>query len=89
MTPCPDTGCDDPTFNVADNIGIVLYEGPYDPQFDSSNPPDHKPPYQNFTFPVPTNYAAGQDVVLSVTHLSIVAVCNESVAEHFPLIDEE
>ncbi|EMD40611.1 hypothetical protein CERSUDRAFT_91348 [Gelatoporia subvermispora B] len=72
---CPQTaaGCNDPTFDIQNNIGIVLYEGPFNPQFDNSTPPDHKPPHQNFTVTAP---GTSGEWYLSVSHLSIVAAGN-------------
>ncbi|KDQ51242.1 hypothetical protein JAAARDRAFT_140580 [Jaapia argillacea MUCL 33604] len=62
---CNTGGCIDP----ASALGIVLYTGPYNPQY--SSPPDQKPPHQNFSVQVPTSFTPGK-ATLSVTHLALI-----------------
>ena len=52
-------------------LGDLMYSGPFDPQYDNSDPA--KPPHQNFTITVPESFTSGQ-VSLGVVHLSIVGV---------------
>ncbi|EIN13075.1 hypothetical protein PUNSTDRAFT_131299 [Punctularia strigosozonata HHB-11173 SS5] len=72
LRPCnPDCS---PT-DIDDDLGLVLYGGPYNPQF--SNVTDHKPPHQNFTFTVPASFDG--TAVLSVFHVAVVAAANALV----------
>ena len=63
---CPSAGCD----ALDDGVGAILFEGPFNPQFDPNQP--FKQPHQNFTVTVPT-FFSGQ-VMLSATHLMLVGV---------------
>ncbi|KAJ7723304.1 hypothetical protein DFH07DRAFT_783623 [Mycena maculata] len=60
-------GCPSP----ADDIGDVLYNGPYNPQFQEATP--GKPPYQNFSVAIPGSVPSGP-AQLSVVHLSLVGL---------------
>ncbi|CCM04903.1 uncharacterized protein FIBRA_07099 [Fibroporia radiculosa] len=71
LVQCPDQNCNSSGFNISQDIGYTLYYGPYNPQYDSIVPPDHKPPYQNFTVQVPTQFGSGDEVALSVTRLAL------------------
>lgn len=66
LVQCPDNNCQDPS--------STLYYGPYNPQYDSITPPEHKPPYQNFTVQAPTQLVSGQSLALSVTRLALFEV---------------
>ncbi|EED81041.1 predicted protein [Postia placenta Mad-698-R] len=74
LVQCPDNNCQDPSFNISQDIGSTLYYGPYNPQYDSITPPDHKPPYQNFTVQAPMQLVSGQSLALSVTRLALFEV---------------
>ncbi|KAI0923310.1 hypothetical protein AcV5_007390 [Taiwanofungus camphoratus] len=71
MTQCPHNDCNTPGFDVSQYLGQILYNGPYDPQYDNVTPPDHKQPHQNFTIQVPS-FSSGDEVAMSVTHLTLV-----------------
>lgn len=73
MTQCPHNDCNTPGFDVSQYLGQILYNGPYDPQYDNVTPPDHKQPHQNFTIQVPS-FSSGDEVAMSVTHLTLVEV---------------
>lgn len=74
ITACPSTGCDDPSFDISQDLGGILYQGPYNAQYDSSRGADGKPPHQNFTVQVPTYFTSGEEVALAVVHLALVEV---------------
>ena len=67
MNSCFSNGCTAPE----DVLGHVLYNGPYNPQFQSGE--EQKPPHQNFTVTVPSSLEMGP-AILSVTHLTLVGV---------------
>ncbi|KAH9841939.1 uncharacterized protein C8Q71DRAFT_355764 [Rhodofomes roseus] len=76
IVPCETSTCNSPTEDISTNLGplgVILYNGPYNPQYDSVSPPDHKPPHQNFTVQVPSWYRSGDSVALAVTHISLVS----------------
>ncbi|KAI0918246.1 hypothetical protein AcV7_007045 [Taiwanofungus camphoratus] len=87
MAGCPNNSCSAPGFNISQNLGDILYNGPYDPQYDNVAPPDHKPPHQNFTVQVPSFHGSGETVTLSVTHLTLVEVSgsSESISDLVPM----
>lgn len=58
-------------FDSSQRLGATLYNGPFNPQFQST--PRGAPPYQNFTVFVPPTLPAGP-AVLTLTHLSLVGV---------------
>ncbi|KAH9920444.1 uncharacterized protein B0H18DRAFT_881086 [Fomitopsis serialis] len=72
MVPCETSTCNSPNQDLSSELGYVLYNGPYSPQYDSITPPDHKPPYQNFSVQVPSWYTSGEHIALAVTHVSLV-----------------
>ncbi|EIN13077.1 hypothetical protein PUNSTDRAFT_98137 [Punctularia strigosozonata HHB-11173 SS5] len=58
--------------SAQEDIGSILYNGPYNPVFTLDDPATRfKPPHQNFTVTVPPAEISGL-AVLSVTHLSLV-----------------
>lgn len=67
MNSCTSTSCLSPD----EVMGHVLYNGPYDPQYQTGE--EEKPPHQNFTVTVPSSMTSGP-VILSVTHLTLVGV---------------
>lgn len=58
-------------FDASERLGTTLYNGPFNPQFQSA--PPGAPPHQNFTVFVPPTLPAGP-AVLTLTHLSLVGV---------------
>ncbi|KAF8989294.1 hypothetical protein BDQ17DRAFT_1177769, partial [Cyathus striatus] len=62
---CPTTTCTAP----ADNLGTILYSGPYNPKYES--PSGEKPPYQNFTVVVPMSMRTGRGQ-LGVVHFNLI-----------------
>ncbi|KAF8810214.1 hypothetical protein BYT27DRAFT_7135037 [Phlegmacium glaucopus] len=60
-------------------LGSILYNGPYDPQFQNSGPPN-KPPYQNFTVTIPPALALAP-AQLSVFHVALVGLGLEPLVE--------
>lgn len=88
LVQCPDNNCQDPSFNISQDIGSTLYYGPYNPQYDSITPPDHKPPYQNFTVQAPMQLVSGQSLALSVTRLALFEMAiGSSVYLQIPFIE--
>lgn len=80
LVQCPDNNCQDPS--------STLYYGPYNPQYDSITPPEHKPPYQNFTVQAPTQLVSGQSLALSVTRLALFEMAiGSSVYLQIPFIE--
>ncbi|KAJ6555133.1 hypothetical protein DFH09DRAFT_1085082 [Mycena vulgaris] len=64
-SPCPAT---------VDQIGDVLYDGPYNPLFHiSGSGPAHKAPFENFNITIPASASAGA-TQLTVTHLSLISL---------------
>ncbi|KAG1733235.1 uncharacterized protein EDB91DRAFT_1226207 [Suillus paluster] len=60
---CPTGYC----YNVSEDMGTVLYEGPYNPQLG----PDAYDLYQDFSVQVPASFATGQ-AQLGLAHFSLV-----------------
>ena len=58
-------------FDASERLGTTLYNGPFNPQYQSS--PPGAPPHQNFTVFVPPTIPEGA-AVLTLTHLSLVGV---------------
>ena len=76
IIPCDTATCNAPSQDLRTYLGPlsdILYNGPFDPQYDSIDPPDHKPPYQNFTVYVPTSVPNGP-AALALSHWSLVGV---------------
>jgi len=65
LRPCQSGGCGDP----ADSLGIVLYNGGFDPQYRVQG----KPPHQNFTITIPSTATKGK-AVLGLVHLALNGV---------------
>jgi len=63
---CGSTSCPPP----ADILGTLLYNGPYNPQFAPDSPP-FKPPHQNFTVTIPSNFPKGR-ALLAVYHIALI-----------------
>lgn len=61
-----------------ESMGIVLYNGPFNPEFHEYN----MPPYQNFSLLVPAS-AATQHGIVTVAHFSLVGV---SASSHLTLM---
>lgn len=74
MAPCPSDGCTSTSYNPANFLGQILYNGPYNPQPHPEDQPFYRPPYQNFTLPVPTSFTPGEKVAVIVTHFSLIGV---------------
>lgn len=66
---CPPTGCIDP----AEAMGILLYDGPYNPQYPTNHAPQDVP-QQNFTVNLPDALQRGQQALISVAHFSLYGV---------------
>ncbi|KAG6809476.1 hypothetical protein H0H92_016083 [Tricholoma furcatifolium] len=62
---CP-TG---PCYPVASSVGTPLYNGPYNPQFQSGSP--GKPPHQNFTITIPADTPVGK-AQLGIAHFMLL-----------------
>ncbi|KAG1725702.1 uncharacterized protein EDB91DRAFT_1167562 [Suillus paluster] len=60
---CPGTPCIDP----ADFMGQILYNGPFNPQYQGPL----GPPYQNFTVQIPSSIASGT-ALLGVAHVALI-----------------
>ena len=72
LNSCFNTTCPSPTSESDVIFGNILYNGPLNATYQT-NPPDHKPPHQNFTLTVPANVGAGT-AVLTVYHVSLIGV---------------
>ncbi|KZS99995.1 uncharacterized protein LAESUDRAFT_688689 [Laetiporus sulphureus 93-53] len=55
------------SFDTTQQLGDILYIGPYDPVYHSTE----WPPYQNFTVQIPASMSAGE-ASLSATHLALI-----------------
>lgn len=67
---CPDDSCAD--FEVSeDGVRNILFQGPFNPESDPSNP--EKPPFQDFTVTIPDFLSEGPSV-LSLVQLLTVGV---------------
>ncbi|EPQ52422.1 hypothetical protein GLOTRDRAFT_140188 [Gloeophyllum trabeum ATCC 11539] len=64
----------------AEEMGTILYSGPYAPQYTNASGTGEKPPHQNFSVAVP---ATGFDGValLSVGHVALVGAGNSPMFE--------
>ncbi|GLB41551.1 hypothetical protein LshimejAT787_1001510 [Lyophyllum shimeji] len=58
-----------PCHSPADGLGNILYNGGYKPQYNQ--PPDSKPPHQNFTVTIPSTLAKGK-ALLGVAHMTLI-----------------
>ncbi|KAF4617366.1 hypothetical protein D9613_006157 [Agrocybe pediades] len=72
---CQNAPCPTP---VGQGMGTVLYNGPFNPQFDST--PTGKPPHQNFTLFIPATFPKGP-AELIVFHKALVGVSQEPLTE--------
>ncbi|KAF8956514.1 hypothetical protein BDZ97DRAFT_1592478, partial [Flammula alnicola] len=72
---CHNTTCIPPN----DILGSILYNGPYNPQFQPSAPAS-KPPHQNFTVTIPPAVAKGR-AQLAVFHVSLIGAGPEPFTE--------
>jgi len=63
---CPDYACASP----ADIMGLILYNGGFDPEYRQPTSPQVQP-YQNFTVQIPTSARSGA-AQIGVTHVSLV-----------------
>ena len=78
MAPCPSNGCTDPSYDPSGDLGDILYNGPYDPEFHNGMPGVlNKPPYQNLTIEVPTSFTSGEQIALIATHLNLIGVSGQ------------
>ncbi|KDR82928.1 hypothetical protein GALMADRAFT_206658 [Galerina marginata CBS 339.88] len=75
LNSCHNTTCIPPK----DILGSILYNGPYNPQFQSTAPPS-KPPHQNFTVTIPSAIGKGR-AQLAVFHVSLVGAGPEPITE--------
>lgn len=66
---CPTGNC----FPVSEEMGTVLYAGPFNPQFGSGA----DDPYEDFSVQVPASFATGQ-AQLGLAHFNLIG------AENFP-----
>ncbi|KAG5635276.1 hypothetical protein H0H81_011839 [Sphagnurus paluster] len=63
-----------PCYPAAGGMGTVLYNGPYNPQYQASAP--HLPPHQNFTVTIPSTAAKGT-AHLNVAHVALTGVSDQ------------
>jgi len=68
IAPCSNNHCPDPS----QQLGSILYTGPFNPIAHPQDASGWKPPYQNFTVTVPEGLQGGEQVVLSVTHFALI-----------------
>ncbi|OCH88448.1 hypothetical protein OBBRIDRAFT_795216 [Obba rivulosa] len=61
------------SFDVTQDLGTVLYSGPYDPEFHDVPGLPNKPPYQNFSVQVPSSLPQGE-AALTVSHFSLIGL---------------
>jgi hypothetical protein len=61
--------CPDPT----EELGNVLYAGPFNPVFPPPTTPNHEP-QQNFTVTVPSFFQSGQTVQLAALVYTLIGV---------------
>ena len=75
MVRCPSSpgGCNAAGYDPSQDLGAILYNGPYDPQLQN-NGAGGKPPYQNFSVQVPPSFTSGEEIALVATHLNLVGV---------------
>ncbi|EKM52099.1 uncharacterized protein PHACADRAFT_165414 [Phanerochaete carnosa HHB-10118-sp] len=71
MAPCPSVGCTDPSYNPSNQLGQILYNGPYNPQYHPETGVG-KPQYQNFSIEVPTSFTSGENIALIATHINLI-----------------
>ncbi|KAG6809480.1 hypothetical protein H0H92_016087 [Tricholoma furcatifolium] len=64
---CPTSPCRP----VTDGVGTVLYNGPYHPALPPAG--SGKPPHQNFTVTVPSDFPTGT-AQLGVVHVTLIGV---------------
>lgn len=62
--------------DVTEVMGNLVYSGAYNPQLTSAG---WKPPYQNFTVTVPSQFVPGSEVSLNVAHFSLIGVRSHSL----------
>ncbi|KAG0701675.1 hypothetical protein DFH29DRAFT_925399 [Suillus ampliporus] len=65
---CPTGQC----FTVSEDMGTVLYEGPYNPQFGS----EADDLYEDFSVQVPASFATGQ-AQLGLAQFSLIGASNQ------------
>lgn len=65
---CASSPCSSPSANM----GSILYNGHYDPVFQSGAP-GSKPPHQNFSIAIPSTAGVGSGQ-LNVAHVSLIGV---------------
>ncbi|PSR94659.1 hypothetical protein PHLCEN_2v4391 [Hermanssonia centrifuga] len=73
--------CTDPSYDPSSSLGDILYNGLFDPEDHPVTPPDHKPPYQNFTVQVPTSFTSGEEIALIATHFTLVGAGPQPIVE--------
>ncbi|THG99193.1 hypothetical protein EW026_g3107 [Hermanssonia centrifuga] len=73
--------CTDPSYDPSSSLGDILYNGLFDPEDHPVTPPDHKPPYQNFTVQVPTWFTSGEKIALIATHFTLVGAGPQPIVE--------
>ncbi|KAE9405576.1 hypothetical protein BT96DRAFT_934816 [Gymnopus androsaceus JB14] len=64
---CASASCPGPS----EELGTVLYDGPFSPVFTTEPGTTTLPPHQNFTLTVPESFAAGP-AQLGVAHFSLI-----------------
>ncbi|KAG6330028.1 hypothetical protein ID866_9062, partial [Astraeus odoratus] len=60
---CRTNGC----ISAADYMGLILYNGPFSPQYHEFP----SPPYENFTVQIPTSAVAGTGLI-GVAHVTLI-----------------
>jgi len=64
----------------AQEMGTILYNGPFDPQFTTAPGTGALPPHQNFTLTVPASFPKG-NAQMGVAHFALVG------ASEFPFLE--
>lgn len=66
---CASNPCPGPS----EELGTVLYDGPFDPQFTTEPGTSSLPPHENFTLTIPSTFTKGQ-AQLGVAHFFLLGV---------------
>ncbi|KAJ3715160.1 hypothetical protein FB446DRAFT_317801 [Lentinula raphanica] len=75
---CASSPCPGPSAE----LGTVLYNGPFDPQFTTEPGTTTLPPHENFTLTVPSNFAKG-NAQLGVAHVYLLGASVSPEMETF------
>jgi len=75
---CPNNECPGPS----EELGTILYNGSFNPQFSTVPGTGSLPPHQNFTLQVPASFSKG-DASLGVAHFALVGASMGPFLETF------